>query len=218
MNLGRYGHDNLTKTKDPLYILIFWLKKKIKNISIYFRKGLFPSKHFYKGKLKTCTSLSYKNNLQPYLVYDLEKSQEEGDENSGGLFNPVEARFVVEKCLKLNDSGNENFSIGIITPYQRQVTFLKETFGNRKPNNIEIGTVDSYQGREKDIIIFCSVRAKSSNSKIGFLVNRQRLNVSLTRAKYALYVVCHADSLKAGSEDWKRFIEDASQRQRIIKP
>ena len=103
--------------------------------------------------------------MKPYLVYDLEKSQEEGDENSGGIFNPVEARFVVEKCLKLNTLGNGNFSIGIITPYQRQVTFLKETFGKGKPNNIEIGTVDSYQGREKDVIILCSVRAKSSNNK-----------------------------------------------------
>ena len=153
----------------------------------------------------------------PYLVFDLEMSKEEGDENSGGIFNPTEARFVQNQCELLKRQGFGHYSIGIITPYQRQVAYLKDLFAKNRSDNIEIGTVDSYQGREKDIIIFSSVRAKSSDHKIGFLVNRQRLNVSLTRAKKALYIVCHANSLRAGSEDWRNCIDDAVHRNLIIK-
>jgi len=58
-----------------------------------------------------------------------------------------------------------------------------------------VGTVDSFQGREKDIVLLSSVRA-NDDGKIGFLQNRQRLNVSITRSKYALYIFCHINSLK----------------------
>lgn len=48
---------------------------------------------------------------------------------------------------------------------------------------IEINTVDAYQGREKDIIIFSCVRASKERS-IGFLADYRRMNVAITRAKY----------------------------------
>lgn len=80
---------------------------------------------------------------------------------------------------------------------------------------VEVGTVDGYQGREKDIIIFSSVRARNENRTIGFLAHRQRLNVALTRAKYALYIFGHAESLVV-NQDWKSCIEDAKKRNLIF--
>ena len=181
---------------------------------------MFPSKNFYKGKLttgdKTLEKVK-KDKLDPYLIFDLQKSQEEGEENTGGIYNSYEARFVLKKCEELRNL-YRNLSIGIITPYQRQVSYLRELFKtHRMEKDFEINTVDSYQGQEKDIIIFSSVRAKNSGGKIGFLDNRHRLNVSLTRAKSALYIVCHANSLKRGSQDWKDCIEDANNRNLIRK-
>lgn len=60
--------------------------------------------------------------------------------------------------------------------------------------------VDAFQGRQKDVILLSCVRATQMTDSttaigIGFVANRQRLNVSLTRAKYAMYVLGHMNSL-----------------------
>jgi len=54
--------------------------------------------------------------------------------------------------------------------------------------------VDGFQGQEKDVIIMSCVRANTSK-KIGFVDNEKRMNVSITRAKYALFVFGHASTL-----------------------
>ena len=54
--------------------------------------------------------------------------------------------------------------------------------------DVEINTVDGFQGREKDIIIMSCVRS-NDNGTIGFLSDRRRMNVAITRAKYGLYII-----------------------------
>jgi superfamily I DNA and/or RNA helicase len=59
--------------------------------------------------------------------------------------------------------------------------------------------VDGFQGREKGIILLSTVRAHSEQEKrptIGFVGDRRRLNVSLTRGKYGMYIIGHVKSLK----------------------
>ncbi|OAF66811.1 hypothetical protein A3Q56_05472 [Intoshia linei] len=74
--------------------------------------------------------------------------------------------------------------IGIITPYKSQITKIVKRVSNKwNDSNIEIGSVDSFQGREKDYIIFRGVRSNDDN-KIGFLSNYRRLNVAITNAKF----------------------------------
>lgn len=58
--------------------------------------------------------------------------------------------------------------------------------------NIEVNTVDSFQGQEQDIIIMSCVRSKG----IGFVSDPNRLNVSLTRARHSMILVGNFEAFK----------------------
>lgn len=92
--------------------------------------------------------------------------------------------------------------IGIISPYRGQRDLLVESFQAAHPE-LEIGTVDSFQGREKKVIIVSCVRSQTKH--IGFLRNEKRLNVALTRAKALLIIIGNASTLQKCSI-WDDFI------------
>ena len=72
-----------------------------------------------------------------------------------------------------------------------------------------MATVDGYQGREKDLVIVSCVRAnREGRGGIGFLSDIRRMNVALTRAKYGLFVVCHALTLRQ-NRHWSALLDHA---------
>jgi senataxin len=80
-------------------------------------------------------------------------------------------------------------SIGIISPYNAQVYEIQEkiklSISVSDPDfSVSVRSVDGFQGGEEDIIIISTVRS-NEDAKVGFLSNRQRANVALTRARYA---------------------------------
>ena len=97
-------------------------------------------------------------------------------------------------------------NIGVITPYKKQVeiisTNLGKRFGSEYQIDVEVNTIDGFQGREKDVIIFSCVR---SGDTIGFLSDYRRMNVALTRAKFALWIVGRSETLQLNS-DWNALI------------
>ena len=96
--------------------------------------------------------------------------------------------------------------IGVITPYTRQVKQISERLSSSQiPKGVEVRTVDGFQGREKTIIIISLVRSNNDN-EIGFLVNPQRMNVLLTRAKNAMIVFGHKRTL-ISNQLWKSWID-----------
>ena len=107
--------------------------------------------------------------------------------------------------------------IGIITPYNGQVRMLSDLFdagggrGEDEPfEGLEIRSVDGYQGREKEVIIFSCVRA-NDEGEVGFLSDRRRLNVALTRARRGLVVLGHPSTLRRDSTwaSWLDWIEES---------
>jgi helicase MOV-10 len=67
--------------------------------------------------------------------------------------------------------------IGIIAPYIRQVYKLKAKLKDNGWEDIEVGTTETYQGREKRVILISTVRSKrnllsfDSKFKLGFVAN-----------------------------------------------
>ena len=70
---------------------------------------------------------------------------------------------------------------GFVSPYQGQIQRLKQDLSEIKGVGDNIRTIDSWQGREKEFMIFSAVRC-NNRGKIGFLDNYRRINVALTRA------------------------------------
>ena len=54
--------------------------------------------------------------------------------------------------------------------------------------SIEIATVDSFQGRECDVVVYSTVRSNSER-RIGFLKDYRRVNVALSRARHQLLII-----------------------------
>ena len=110
-------------------------------------------------------------------------------------------------------------SVGIISPYAEQVRVLKQSFeaaGIRVSghlDDIEIATVDSFQGKEKDIIILSTVRGALEANGVGFLADMRRMNVALTRAKIGLFVVGKSQTLEV-NDHWAGLIRQAKQTPR----
>jgi regulator of nonsense transcripts 1 len=84
--------------------------------------------------------------------------------------------------------------IGVITPYEGQRAYIAHCMQFNGPlrkelyNDIEVASVDAFQGREKDYIILSCVRS-NEHQGIGFLNSPRRLNVALTRAKYGMVIL-----------------------------
>ncbi|CAF0859659.1 unnamed protein product [Adineta steineri] len=153
--------------------------------------------------------------LKPYVFINVPNSSATWSQVSQSYLNRSEADCIAHLYRFLTQKVSiDRQSIGIITPYKQQVELIKDQLKSQ----IDIGTVDGFQGREKDIILLSTVRAHSEKQKrptIGFVADRRRLNVALTRAKYGMYIIGHLNSLSI-NRDWHALIQDAEERGCIL--
>ncbi|CAF3939048.1 unnamed protein product [Rotaria sp. Silwood2] len=154
--------------------------------------------------------------LQPAAVSTESEDDEDDDESSNTSSSnsthysddDSDYETTTEKIFLQPLSNNDPRSIeaqqriAVITPYKAQVRLLRSYL----PPYIEIMTVDSSQGKEKDIVIISCVR---SGGTIGFLDDMHRVNVMLTRSKNALYVVGNLSQLASQHDGWNAFFEHA---------
>ncbi|HUS38131.1 MAG TPA: AAA domain-containing protein, partial [Pirellulales bacterium] len=99
--------------------------------------------------------------------------------------NPQEGAFVLRKVRQLQAAGLSPSDMAVIAPYAAQVRWLREQWD---ADDLEIDTVDGFQGREKEAVLISCVRSNSTG-EIGFLSDTRRMNVALTRARRKLIVV-----------------------------
>jgi superfamily I DNA and/or RNA helicase len=107
--------------------------------------------------------------------------------------NPLEAELVLRKVQALLDAGLPPAGIAVISPYSAQVRLLRERL---RSTDIEIDSVDGFQGREKEAVIVSLVRSNRDN-EIGFLEDIRRMNVALTRARRKLIVIADSATITA---------------------
>ncbi|MDX2302061.1 MAG: AAA domain-containing protein [Microscillaceae bacterium] len=139
-------------------------------------------------------------------------------EESQSKFNPLEGDLLVNHLRQLLDQirlGHsylleQGFSIGIISPYNAQVAYLKEhilhqdEFSNYLPF-LQVNSIDGFQGQERDVIYISLVRS-NTKGQIGFLADTRRMNVALTRARKKLVVI--GDSATLGQHGfYKHFLD-----------
>ncbi|CAL1705459.1 unnamed protein product [Somion occarium] len=163
----------------------------------------FPSNMFYEGTLQngvTAPERLRKNVDFPWPVPDTPMffyqnlGQEEISSSGTSFLNRTEASNVEKIVTKFFKSGVVPTQIGVVTPYEGQRSYIVNYMqfnGSLKKDlykEIEVASVDAFQGREKDYIILSCVRS-NEHQGIGFLNDPRRLNVALTRAKYGVVIL-----------------------------
>jgi DNA replication ATP-dependent helicase Dna2 len=112
---------------------------------------------------------------------------------SNRITNPTESLLTAQLLTTLIRAGVPAKSIGVITFYRSQLALLKRDVksiaGTNAAGDVEMHTADKYQGRDKEVILLCSVRSNEQNSVGELLKDWRRVNVAITRARSKLIVI-----------------------------
>jgi superfamily I DNA and/or RNA helicase len=184
--------------------------------------GAFPSREFYNDSLisgindvanhqnvlNNCslTWPSENGEIIPTIFVPCASEEDTGGQSKSNSEQVNVVKRLVSLLTPL-DGASIAPGISIVTPYSKQ----KAAIGRALPS-IECSTIDGFQGRENDIIIFSTVRSNAIGD-LGFLNDERRLNVAWTRAKRALFVIGDKRTLgdHENSPMWKRAIESCPE-------
>lgn len=203
MSKRRYRINELDNSYDTNYV-----SQLLDNYRSHPAILQFSNVLFYKSKLRANlqepeksfgTRWNYLNNKKFPVLFHCVKEPSKIVRGGSSSYNEGEikmVRFYVDLLLNVGIDGVKVLpdDIGIVTPYKAQLNMLKNDLRHQK--NVEIGTAEYYQGREKKIIIISTVKSRDN---VGFLSSEKRLNVCITRAKSLLILVGNADTLQV----WK---------------
>lgn len=184
------------------------------------------SNAFYDGKLKSNKEYNDLKNhglsiyKSPVVLIDTSKNEKRFDRQAGtGKINVLNADIIKEELNKIikdiYKNNLQNKTIGIITPYAAQKDYLTKNLkdivalAKEQSVKIDIGTVDSFQGSDRDYIIYDSVRSGKRLGNIKFISDEKRLNVSLSRAKELLIIIADSKFLSAvgkGNSKWPELL------------
>ena len=237
--------------KEPFYSIIK-MENNFSFFDISYAEEIFNERkksYYNESEISFCFKLIkelislIKDQIFNYEKIKREKINNKNEEEKGGTNENNKNNSQNEEDEKINIF--KNYKFAIICSYKSQVIKFREMkkadkfFNSQKLNDIEINTVDSFQGQERDIIIFSTVRANvrdeieledgeiassgeqsSQNNNgvigIGFLNDFRRMNVGLSRAKIGCYVVGHFETLKNNSY-WEKLINYCKDKNSFFK-
>ncbi|GEO06806.1 helicase [Adhaeribacter aerolatus] len=171
----------------------------------------FSNQQFYNGQLEAHESVvqtdlhAFNPAFPPELAVEFVDTagcgyNEQSFAEGASTANPEEADLLlrhVQHLLKDYEAAENEapLKIGIISPYRAQINYLKDEVEHnpwlhdlQNKRLLSVGTVDSFQGQERDIIYISMVRS-NDDGEIGFLSDIRRMNVAMTRARKKLVIV-----------------------------
>ncbi len=128
----------------------------------------------------------------------------------GALRNDAEVKVCAQVVRLLDERVDPALSLAVIAMYADQVDHLRRSLSRRHFRRpVRIDTVDSFEGREEDMVVISLVRS-NERGRIGFLRVPNRLNVAISRARRLVVCVGDATTLRAGEESmYGRLVESA---------
>ena len=156
--------------------------------------GTAISKLFYDGKLKNGTGTAkrepvlFDSNIT-FVNFDGDSRYHEKKDGNKQITNLIEAKAAVSLVMSIRKK-DPNCEIAVITPYKGQKRLISNSLLNAgihyQIEKIAVDTVDSFQGSEADVVVFCTTRAVQPTL---FFKDTRRLNVALSRAKRELIIL-----------------------------
>lgn len=159
------------------------------------------NKFFYNNNLEDGISIEERNSIIPSIpssvaIIDVPFGLESYSHKS--IYNDAEARTVGSIIRVLIEEKIPPSEIGVIAFYKAHVDYLKSHVRRVLPDcdvdSLQIATVDSFQGAEKNVIILSTATTKASS----FAADACRLNVALTRARRHLLLAGNIHALCKG--------------------
>ena len=164
--------------------------------------------------IERCHQIQDETFKQKHLVW-LKTKDSDKEQRDGTSFKNQAEIDAIEKTLKFLNQSYEKVdkkpTVGVITFYGKQLGALTRLeqkhfwnlpFEERNYPNLDLrfGTVDRFQGQEKDIIIVSLVRNNKEHN-VGFAKKAHRVNVAFSRAKNLLVIVGNVDKFTFGRDE-----------------
>ncbi|MFB6084804.1 MAG: IGHMBP2 family helicase [Halorientalis sp.] len=151
---------------------------------------------------------------EPLVFVDTSKADapERRREGSTSRENPAEADLVAGLADMLVAAGLDPGEIAVISPYDDQVDRIDGLLDHEE---LEVDTVDGFQGREKEVVLVSLIRS-NDRDEIGFLDEPRRFNVALTRARRKAVVVGDASTVTVG-DVYEQFVAYARERGAVVE-
>ena len=163
--------------------------------------GNLISAVFYDGRIEQGTTTYAHRNYgwmpRPVTWLSTSTAPDRAETRRGQSFaNWSEANLILRKLQELEEICRQHQwqpTVGVISGYFAQVEQLRreidpDNAGRWRQLQLEIATVDSFQGRECDVVVYSTVRSNQER-QIGFLKDYRRINVALSRARDSLVIV-----------------------------
>jgi len=202
----KYSAFTFFKKKYPRRVK--WLKIHYRShveimrvFSIFYEEELIPSENCRNIKLDLVSSDPVLNPEKPVVFVHVSGREEKTPE--GSKLNKMEALSCVRLIERFIANGILERDIGIIAPYRAQVELIKNELENRGLK-VDVGTVDAFQGSERDIVLFSITATKC----LYFPSEPHRLNVALSRARKKLVVLGNSKAIEKSQTYLGRLYHD----------
>jgi len=174
------------------------------------RIAAFPSKVFYNNELNSAKSTFFRKAPDSPIFSErvmFIDTQSTETQCGRSYRNEREGEIVTKLVQQLLQDTITSNNIAVLAPYAAQVKHIHESLFATK--GVEVCTIDAFQGREKDIIIFSTVRCNTQGS-LGFVDDKYRMNVLLTRAKRSIIGVGSMKMLSS-SLLWNQWLQQVDK-------